>query len=262
MFHNLTIYHPYNIMRQTVAFYKIIILICFLLLSSGCASVSVLTGFSKISQIDGSINDSDDSTGQKKSYSSTGSFRDETDGISTASSEIHSYKHLEGSVYIEFVPNSIGPFTGTPAGVSSQKVRSTFEVSKKTRVKYKFQPKILVDISGTASWAEVEILIWVLDGTHTTATAVPGSIYTVKYLYIEDPNDNKQLIYTMDNSDGKHKDDTILDNDGLIDKEHKPRFFKLNDGKYIVQFEMNIKAGGDTNLILINSECRFDLVSL
>lgn len=237
---------------------KVIFLFCFLLVASGCNSV--LTGDNQSNQIDGRIDDADISTGPGKTYSSQGDYAERSDGLSQANSHVVSYKRLHGLVDIALAPNSQGPFTGTPDGFSNQKVRSTFRVDKMTDVRFELDPRILVDING-AGRAKVEILMWVLDGVIITATAVPGSIFTVTYTFQEDPNNIDTILYTIANSDGLSQTGSIADNQSLYDRWQLPDPFELKKpGKYTVQYEMNIQAGGDTDKTSIDSTCKFDLV--
>ena len=237
---------------------KHVFLSCLLLLASGCTSV--ITGDNKTSQIDGRIDDRDVFTGPGNDYSSQGKFDQSFDGISQANSHVISYKHLDGFVDIALFPNSPGPFTGTPVGVSNQKVRSTFKVDKTIDVYFELEPHILAEINSTGQ-AKVEILMWVLNGVGTAAAAVPGSVYTVTYTFREDPNDIDKMLYSIVSSNGISSSGTISDNSGLIDRGQNPDSFTLNPGHYTVQFEMNILAGGDTDKTNISSESEFDLVA-
>lgn len=220
---------------------------------------SVVTGQGLERQLDGSIDDSDDSTAQAGKYSSNGVTDSQIDGISWADSYAPNFQTLSGEVNIEIVPQSQGPFSGTPAGVSNQKVKSKFKLEQDKEVKFTLKPGFLITVDSGAQ-VVVRLALWVLDGSQETA--MPGSVYTASYTFTESlirPDD-----YDVAISRSNEQPTTGSGEDGVLihDPSLKPDPFKLSAGDYIVQYELSIQINGDTADSSAYVNGSFDLVEV
>ena len=233
---------------------KCAVSLCIIAATAGC---SVLTGTNTTRQIDGSINDSDNSTSAAGSYSSTGASANRVDGLSEAKSNALSHQSLDGYVTLIIDSNSQGPFSGTPAGASSQKVRSDFPISANTKVQFKLNPTFSINIDST-SHVVVSIALWVLTGPR--GTSVPGSVYTARYEFTEDPNNITEQIVDIAYSNAGVTQGSGSDGVSITDNKVKPNPFMLTPGTYTAQYELNISASGDTTYTTAHVYGKMDLV--
>lgn len=233
--------------------------ICFIsLLIGSCWHKPILTGDNPKYQIDGSINDSDASTLRAGMYSSQQQTDSHVDGLSIVISEILSFKELQGKVDIELDPTSIGPFSGLPRGASSQKVGSEFTLAESKNLMFDLVSTIEVLINGSGV-GEVEILMSVSRNTGSTLDMVMDSISTSRYRFTEDPNDEDIILYTVNQSTGASSNGSINEGDVLIDPSLLFDDFRLQAGSYTVLFELNVRAGGDTDMILVDANSEISL---
>jgi hypothetical protein len=226
---------------------------------TGCNSM--LSGRNTTRQIDGSINDSDASTAASGTYSSQGINAGKTDGLSEAKSSAPTHRELNGFVRTQMTPNSPGPFAGTPVGNSNQKVRSTFSLPGPGKLQFQAEPKLRANIDGSGR-ITVQLAIWALDGTASTSTAIPGSVFTARYTFDEDPADPTMIRFTITHSNGFTASGPMTDDSILMDTMLQLPSFNAGAGDGTAQFELNIEAGGDARFTFGQAESKFDLVKV
>lgn len=230
-----------------------------LLAQSVWAGGSVLTGQSVERQLDGYINDSDKSTAQAGHYSSQGATESKTDGRSSAKSNVLDYKTLQGEVFLQIDPQSQGPFSGTPSGASSQKVRSKFQIEVDKKQKFELKPTFLVVVDDGGR-VVVNLALWVLDGPR--GRALPGSVYTARYIFTEKSRRPEEYDVAISRSNEKPSVGSGEDGRRIHDPDVKPSPFKLAAGTYVVQAELSINISGDTSNSAARVTSSFDLVEI